>query len=42
MLTPNYVGLQQGASPTVAEAEGHLSAVCEKTRDAQLLHVLAP
>lgn len=42
MLMPAYVKLQQGASPIAAEAEGHLSAVCEGTEDAQLLHVPAP
>lgn len=42
MLTPVYVELQQGASPTSEETEGYLSAVCEGTEDAQLLHVPAP
>ena len=42
MLKPTCVELQQGASPIAGEAEGDLWAVCERTKDAQLLHVPAP
>lgn len=42
MLKPTYAELQQGASPIAGEAEEDLSAVCERTRGEQLLHVPAP